>query len=123
MEEASQEGMCCNQPIASNYRVRPRKCNHVFHIECLLHWWTEGTCPVCHASFAPDKDLPEEAPEARLTERSTSTSAARRDAAWRQTQHRRRRSPPRSSSPQSQHRKALSDAGFRASPIMEEAFP
>jgi len=83
-EEKPQECMCCNQQIMSNYRVRPRKCNHVFHIECLLHWWSEGTCPVCHVSFAPE----EAAPEARLTERSNSTAAARR-----QTQHWRRRSP------------------------------
>eukprot|EP00928_Gymnodinium_smaydae_P068946 TRINITY_DN52261_c0_g1_i1.p2 TRINITY_DN52261_c0_g1~~TRINITY_DN52261_c0_g1_i1.p2 ORF type:complete len:148 (+),score=11.78 TRINITY_DN52261_c0_g1_i1:213-656(+) len=39
--------------MTTEYRIRPRKCRHVFHIECLLQWWTEGTCPVCSVSFAP----------------------------------------------------------------------
>ena len=34
------------QMMVSPYRIKPRKCPHVFHIECLLQWWTEGTCPV-----------------------------------------------------------------------------
>jgi hypothetical protein len=38
----------------TDYRIRPKKCRHVFHIECMLQWWTEGTCPVCGVSFAPD---------------------------------------------------------------------
>jgi hypothetical protein len=38
----------------TEYRIRPKKCRHVFHIECMLQWWTEGTCPVCGVSFAPD---------------------------------------------------------------------
>jgi len=125
VEENQQECMCCNQLIASNYRVRPRKCSHVFHIECLLHWWTEGTCPVCHASFAPE----EAPPEARLTERSSSTTAPRREAAYKQAQLMRRRSPAstasasrsRASSPPSQPRNtgAASDAGLRPSQSVE----
>jgi len=133
-EVTQQECMCCNQLIASNYRVRPRKCSHIFHIECLLQWWTEGTCPVCHASFAPE-GLEEAAPEARLTERSSSTytSAARREAAWKQAQHSRRRSPASNASaesrrfratspPPSQPRNHSSDLGLRPSQSME-AFP
>ena len=26
----------------------------VFHVECLLHCWSEGLCPVCGTSFAPE---------------------------------------------------------------------
>lgn len=44
---------CCLENLASVYRIRPRQCGHVFHIECLLQSWTEGSCPVCGASFAP----------------------------------------------------------------------
>lgn len=127
-QEAEQECMCCNQQIASPFRVRPRKCYHVFHIECLLHWWSEGTCPVCHVSFAPDEAAREAAPEARLTERSSSTSAARRDAAVRQAQPQqwRRRSPGSAASrshdpsPPSQSRNLpSSDVGLRPSQPME----
>jgi len=110
-DETTQECMCCNQPISTSWRVRPRKCSHVFHIECLLNSWTEGTCPVCHVSFAPE----EAPPEARLTERSNSTSATRRDAAWKQW---RRRSPPsnssKASSPPSQFRASSPASQFRS---------
>jgi len=55
LSETPQECMSCCQEIATAYRVRPRRCDHVFHVECLLQWWTEGTCPVCRVSFAPEE--------------------------------------------------------------------
>lgn len=36
-------------------RVRPRRCDHVFLIECLMPYWAEGLCPVCRSSFAYDR--------------------------------------------------------------------
>jgi len=54
LSESAQECMSCCEKITTAYRVRPRLCDHVFHVECLLQWWTEGTCPVCGLSFAPD---------------------------------------------------------------------
>jgi hypothetical protein len=36
-------------------RVRPRRCDHVFLIECIVPYWAEGLCPVCRCSFAHDK--------------------------------------------------------------------
>ena len=33
-------------------RVRPRRCDHVFLVECLMPYWVEGLCPVCRCSFA-----------------------------------------------------------------------
>lgn len=90
INEVPQECLCCFQRIETAYRVKPRKCDHVFHVECLLQWWTEGTCPVCQVSFAPDSKVNEELPEARLTERGSSTSAMRSNS-WRQ----RSQSPPR----------------------------
>eukprot|EP00811_Abedinium_folium_P023297 NODE_3284_length_2060_cov_9.941542.p1 GENE.NODE_3284_length_2060_cov_9.941542~~NODE_3284_length_2060_cov_9.941542.p1 ORF type:complete len:571 (-),score=143.66 NODE_3284_length_2060_cov_9.941542:348-1808(-) len=33
-------------------RVRPRRCDHVFLVECLIPYWAEGRCPVCRCSFA-----------------------------------------------------------------------
>ena len=31
---------------------RPRVCNHMFHVECLLQWaMVENTCPVCREFF------------------------------------------------------------------------
>merc|ERR1719215_1331435 len=39
-------------------RVRPRRCDHVFLIECIVPYWAEGLCPVCRCSFAHDN--PEE---------------------------------------------------------------
>lgn len=36
-------------------RVRPRKCDHVFLVECLMPYWAEGLCPVCRCSFAYDR--------------------------------------------------------------------
>lgn len=35
-------------------RVRPRRCDHVFLIECIVPYWAEGLCPVCRCSFAHD---------------------------------------------------------------------
>lgn len=35
-------------------RVRPRRCDHVFLVECLMPYWAEGVCPVCRCSFALD---------------------------------------------------------------------
>lgn len=45
---------CCMEPILTDYRVRPRRCNHTFHVECLLQLWSDGQCPVCGVSFAPE---------------------------------------------------------------------
>jgi len=70
-QTAPRECACCLQEIATPYRVRPRRCGHIFHVECLLRWWTEGTCPVCRVSFAPD-----EASDARPTARSGSVDVA-----------------------------------------------
>jgi len=56
VEEAPRECNACFETMVSPYRIKPRKCSHVFHIECLLQWWTEGSCPVCRTSFAPDDD-------------------------------------------------------------------
>lgn len=53
VDASARECSCCLEPLQTQYRIRPRSCNHVFHIECLLQWWTEGTCPVCSVSFAP----------------------------------------------------------------------
>jgi len=36
-------------------RVRPRRCDHVFLVECLMPYWAEGLCPVCRCSFAYDR--------------------------------------------------------------------
>lgn len=55
VDRAQQKCMACMQPIADVHRVMLRKCGHKFHVECILKSWTEGTCPVCHASFAPDE--------------------------------------------------------------------
>lgn len=33
-------------------RIRPRRCDHVFLVECLMPYWAEGLCPVCRSSFA-----------------------------------------------------------------------
>lgn len=68
MHDAPEDCQCCLEHITTAYRVRPRKCGHIFHIECLLRCWTEGSCPVCHASFAPEQpaDAAEDPkPEAR----------------------------------------------------------
>lgn len=35
-------------------RVRPRRCDHVFLVECLMPYWAEGLCPVCRCSFGYD---------------------------------------------------------------------
>lgn len=58
LDQQAQECMSCCQVIEASYRARPRKCNHVFHVECLLHCWSEGTCPVCGTSFAPEVPRP-----------------------------------------------------------------
>merc|ERR1719410_886128 len=39
-------------------RVRPRRCDHVFLVDCIVPYWAEGLCPVCRCSFAHDN--PEE---------------------------------------------------------------
>eukprot|EP00928_Gymnodinium_smaydae_P023568 TRINITY_DN19402_c0_g1_i1.p1 TRINITY_DN19402_c0_g1~~TRINITY_DN19402_c0_g1_i1.p1 ORF type:complete len:576 (+),score=68.91 TRINITY_DN19402_c0_g1_i1:89-1729(+) len=36
-------------------RVRPRRCDHVFLVECLMPYWAEGLCPCCRCSFAYDR--------------------------------------------------------------------
>jgi len=36
-------------------RIRPRRCDHIFLVECLLPYWAEGLCPVCRTSFAYDQ--------------------------------------------------------------------
>lgn len=56
MDSSKRDCSCCLEPMGTPYGIRPRKCQHVFHIECLLQWWTEGTCPVCSTSFAPDPE-------------------------------------------------------------------
>lgn len=58
LDHQAQECMSCCQVIEASYRAKPRKCNHVFHVECLLHCWSEGTCPVCATSFAPEVQRP-----------------------------------------------------------------
>lgn len=55
---SSRECACCCEQMNTDYRIRPRKCLHVFHIECMLQWWTEGTCPVCGVNFAPEQQRP-----------------------------------------------------------------
>lgn len=37
-------------------RVRPRRCDHVFLVECLMPYWVEGLCPVCRCSFAYSRE-------------------------------------------------------------------
>lgn len=49
---------CCasGRPIPpGSLRVRPRRCDHTFLVECLLPYWSDGLCPVCRCSFALDK--------------------------------------------------------------------
>lgn len=75
-EEAQQECMSCLQNIDAAYRVRPRKCSHIFHVECLLHWWTEGTCPVCGASFAPEASARPRSPPPLTRGRHASSEAS-----------------------------------------------
>mmetsp|Transcript_20942 Transcript_20942/g.59211 ORF Transcript_20942/g.59211 Transcript_20942/m.59211 type:complete len:135 (-) Transcript_20942:61-465(-) len=58
VDASAQDCACCMEPMKAPYRVRPRRCSHVFHVECLLQSWTEGTCPVCGASFAPEAPRP-----------------------------------------------------------------
>lgn len=36
--------------------MRPRRCDHVFLVECLMPYWVEGLCPVCRCSFAYSRD-------------------------------------------------------------------
>jgi len=57
VEHAAMDCACCLEAMNTPFRVRPKKCSHVFHIECLLQSWTEGTCPVCGVSFAPEPKL------------------------------------------------------------------
>ena len=37
-------------------RVRPRRCDHVFLVECLMPYWVGGLCPVCRCSFAYSRE-------------------------------------------------------------------
>lgn len=37
-------------------RVRPRRCDHIFLVECLMPYWVEGLCPVCRCSFAYSRE-------------------------------------------------------------------
>lgn len=112
-EDGSKECMCCNQMISTSFRIRPRKCSHVFHVECLLEWWSEGTCPVCHASFAPE----EGPPMLQLTERSGNTSvSARRDLPRDTAMRKRGSSPSVASSVAVSRRHGSSEVGGRASP-------
>jgi len=49
---------CCSSGRAippNALRVRPRRCDHVFLVECLMPYWAEGLCPVCRCSFAYDR--------------------------------------------------------------------
>merc|ERR1712151_373924 len=55
MDASVRDCACCLEPLNTVYRIRPQKCRHVFHVECLLQWWSEGTCPVCSVSFAPQE--------------------------------------------------------------------
>merc|ERR1719346_521602 len=46
---------CCASGRAippGSLRVRPRRCDHVFLVECIMPHWAEGLCPVCRCSFA-----------------------------------------------------------------------
>lgn len=58
IDSSARDCACCLELMSTPYRIRPRKCSHVFHVECLLQSWTEGTCPVCGVSFAPDASPP-----------------------------------------------------------------
>eukprot|EP00927_Polykrikos_kofoidii_P027242 TRINITY_DN24042_c0_g1_i2.p1 TRINITY_DN24042_c0_g1~~TRINITY_DN24042_c0_g1_i2.p1 ORF type:complete len:595 (+),score=138.87 TRINITY_DN24042_c0_g1_i2:167-1951(+) len=58
IDGTAQECNACCEQMNTSHRIRPRKCRHVYHIECMLQWWTEGTCPVCSVSFAPDQQRP-----------------------------------------------------------------
>ena len=53
-------------------RVRPRRCDHVFLVECLMPYWVEGLCPVCRCSFAYSRDANDESD--RCSSVSTSVS-------------------------------------------------
>ncbi|CAK9108949.1 Hypothetical protein (Fragment) [Durusdinium trenchii] len=55
-------------------RVRPRKCDHVFLIECLMPYWVEGLCPVCRCSFAYSREVNDESDKCS----SVSTSVSQR---------------------------------------------
>lgn len=59
VEDTPRECLLCKEVMVSPYRVKPRKCPHVFHIECLLQCWEDGTCPCCRVSFAPESDGPQ----------------------------------------------------------------
>eukprot|EP00438_Fugacium_kawagutii_P024185 Skav213507 [mRNA] locus=scaffold656:13431:16169:+ [translate_table: standard] len=59
-------------------RVRPRRCDHVFLVECLMPYWVEGLCPVCRCSFAYSRENDE---SDKCSSVSTSVSQRfRRDA-------------------------------------------
>ena len=42
----NQECSVCCSPIVDNFYIT--KCNHVFHLECIVPWYTrQNTCPLC----------------------------------------------------------------------------
>jgi hypothetical protein len=58
-------------------RVRPRRCDHIFLVECLMPHWAEGLCPVCRCSFAYDRPIDASFDDAdRYSSVSTSVSQA-----------------------------------------------
>jgi len=76
---------CLNQMKASAPRIRPKRCDHVFHIECLVLYWAEGLCPVCRCSFAFEQGRNDE-------DFTNLTSVSRRRAASTTTDNRLSRS-------------------------------
>merc|ERR1712232_1392999 len=111
IDGSTRECACCCEQMNTAYRIRPRKCRHVYHIECLLQWWTEGTCPVCSVSFAPEskqqgalqtqQQQTQQIRHAGLNAMGGSGSAASSDHAGR----------PRSQSPSSALRGSPSESG------------
>lgn len=77
IDESPRECACCLEQMATAFRIRPRRCQHVFHIECLLQWWTEGTCPVCRQSFAPDTAVVEAHQNGKDMDRYSMSSSTR----------------------------------------------
>lgn len=79
IDDTPRECACCLEHMATAFRIRPRKCGHVFHIECMLQWWTEGTCPVCRTSFAPEPAAVQDSKEQQngnVTDRFSTVSSA-----------------------------------------------
>eukprot|EP00927_Polykrikos_kofoidii_P046124 TRINITY_DN40317_c0_g1_i2.p1 TRINITY_DN40317_c0_g1~~TRINITY_DN40317_c0_g1_i2.p1 ORF type:complete len:503 (-),score=108.69 TRINITY_DN40317_c0_g1_i2:50-1558(-) len=76
---------CCASGRAippNSLRVRPRRCDHVFLIECIMPYWAEGICPVCRCSFAYDRPQDAGFDESdRYSSVSTSVSQMHRQSA------------------------------------------